>query len=317
LSQANLDFSDTSATGARGPYRGRFAPSPTGPLHIGSLVTALASWLDARVHGGTWLVRIEDIDFQRNVPGADRDILASLEALGLTPDETPQWQSAHLQRFEAALAQLQAIDKLYPCGCTRREIADSVTTIDANGHLRHQTLIYPGTCRDGLHGRQPRAWRVRVPDADADAATICFNDRWQGTQCQNLAKAVGDFVLKRADGMWAYQIAVVVDDAAQGITDVVRGADLLDSTPRQIYLQQLLGLPALRYLHVPVVVNADGEKLSKQTGARAISRSEPLAALTEAARHLGLEIRADDVEEFYRDAVPAWANRLARLAPAA
>jgi len=315
LSQANLDTSETATALPRGTYRGRFAPSPTGPLHIGSLVTALASWLDARVHGGTWLVRIEDIDFQRNVPGADRDILASLEALGLVSDEAPQWQSTHLPRFETALEQLQAIGKLYPCGCTRREIADSVTTIDANGRLRHQTLIYPGTCRSGLHGRQPRAWRVRVPEADA--ATICFNDRWQGMQCQNLAEAVGDFVLKRADGMWAYQIAVVVDDAAQGITDVVRGSDLLDSTPRQIYLQQLLGLPVLRYLHVPVVVNTDGEKLSKQTGAHAINRSEPLAALTEAARHLGLDIRADDVEGFYRDAVPAWANRLAQLTPAA
>lgn len=315
MSQANLEFPESVAAAPRGPYRGRFAPSPTGPLHIGSLVTALASWLDARVHGGTWLIRIEDIDFQRNVPGADRDILASLETLGLVPDEAPQWQSAHLPRFEAALAQLQAIDRLYPCGCTRREIADSITTVDAQGRLRHQTLIYPGTCRNGLMGRPPRAWRVRLPEADA--ATVCFDDRWQGTQCQNLAEAVGDFVLKRADGMWAYQIAVVVDDAAQGITDVVRGADLLDSTPRQIYLQRLLGLPALRYLHVPVVVNAAGEKLSKQTGARAINRSQPLAALTEAARHLGLEIRAADMEEFYRAAVPAWAQRLAQLTPAA
>lgn len=314
MSQANLDFPD-STIASRGPYRGRFAPSPTGPLHIGSLVTALASWLDARVHGGTWLVRIEDIDFQRNVPGADRDILATLEALGLIADEAPQWQSSHLARFESALERLQTVGKLYPCGCTRREIADSVTTIDANGRLRHQTLIYPGTCRNGLHGRPARAWRVRVPDTQA--ASVCFNDRWQGTQCQNLAEAVGDFVLKRADGMWAYQIAVVVDDAAQGITDVVRGADLLDSTPRQIYLQQLLGLPALRYLHVPVVVNTEGEKLSKQTGARAIDRNQPLAALTEAARHLGLEIHAQDVEGFYREAVPAWANRLARLTPAA
>ncbi len=314
MSQANLEFPESVAPAARTPYRGRFAPSPTGPLHIGSLVTALASWLDARAHGGTWLVRIEDIDFQRNVPGADRDILASLETLGLVSDEAPQWQSAHLHRFEAALAQLQAIDRLYPCGCTRREIADSVTTVDAQGRPRHQTLIYPGTCRNGLMGRPARAWRVRLPDADA--ATVCFDDRWQGTQRQNLAEAVGDFVLKRADGMWAYQIAVVVDDAEQGITDVVRGADLLDSTPRQIYLQRLLGLPAVRYLHVPVVVNADGEKLSKQTGARAINRSQPLAALTEAARHLGLEIRADDLEGFYRAAVPAWANRLARLTPA-
>ncbi|WP_230852158.1 glutamate--tRNA ligase family protein, partial [Ralstonia solanacearum] len=160
------------------------------------------------------------------------------------------------------------------CGSPRREIADSVTTVDAQGRPRHQTLIYPGTCRNGLMGRPARAWRVRLPDADA--ATVCFDDRWQGTQRQNLAEAVGDFVLKRADGMWAYQIAVVVDDAEQGITDVVRGADLLDSTPRQIYLQRLLGLPAVRYLHVPVVVNADGEKLSKQTGARAINRSQPL-----------------------------------------
>jgi glutamyl-Q tRNA(Asp) synthetase len=309
-------------------YRGRFAPSPTGPLHFGSLVSALASWLDARAHGGAWLVRVEDIDGPRTVPGAAEDILATLAAFGFHADEPPQWQSRRTGLYRAALDRLIASGHVYPCGCTRKEIADS----QLRAHQRNTTLIYPGTCRDGLHGKPARAWRLRVPDhetadetADETAgvrdnpALIRFDDRWQGLQHQDLAAEVGDFVLLRADGQWAYQLAVVVDDAEQRITHVVRGADLLDSTARQIWLQQCLGVPTPAYLHVPVVTNADGEKLSKQTGAQALDASRPLEALMAAARHLGLDLydRAPTtLEAFQPAAIEAWKRRLAQL-PAA
>ncbi|MDR3097276.1 MAG: tRNA glutamyl-Q(34) synthetase GluQRS [Paraburkholderia sp.] len=300
----------------RQAYRGRFAPSPTGPLHFGSLVSALASWLDARAHGGAWLVRVEDIDGPRTVPGAAEDILATLERFGFQADEPPQWQSQRLHLYRAALDQLIAAGHVYPCGCTRKEIADS----QLHAHRRNTTLIYPGTCRDGLHGKPARAWRLRVPD-DAPQATdnpalIRFDDRWQGPQQQDLATEVGDFVLLRADGQWAYQLAVVVDDAAQNITHVVRGADLLDSTARQIWLQQCLGVPQPAYLHVPVVTNEEGEKLSKQTGALALDATRPLEALLAAARHLGLELRGPapvSIEAFQADAIGAWTQRLAQL----
>jgi len=285
-------------------YRGRFAPSPTGPLHLGSLVTALASWLDARAHGGDWLVRVEDIDYPRCVKGADTDILQALEALGLHPDEPPVWQSRREALYAEALRQLDAEGHLYPCGCSRKEIADSLVHV----RERHQTLGYPGTCRNGLHGKLPRAWRVRVPDGPA--ATICFDDRWQGHQYQNLESELGDFVLRRADGLWAYQLAVVVDDAAQGITDIVRGADLLDSTPRQIHLQHLLGLPTPSYLHVPVVVNTIGEKLSKQSGAQALDTSAPLDTLRMAGAHLGIMNREATVAAWLATATAQWLERL-------
>lgn len=287
-------------------YRGRFAPSPTGPLHMGSLVTALASWLDARAHGGQWLVRIEDIDHPRCVAGADRQILDTLARLGLHADEPPVWQSQREAHYAAALAQLEAAGLLYPCGCTRREIADSLR----HARERHQTLAYPGTCRTGLHGKPARAWRVRVPDGEA--AVLCFDDRWQGRQCQDLASELGDFVLRRADGLWAYQHAVVVDDGLQGITHIVRGADLLDSTPRQIYLQRLLGLPTPVYLHVPVVVNAEGEKLSKQTGAEAIDAIPVREALREAGSHLGIHSERQDVDAWLAEATAQWAARWVR-----
>jgi glutamyl-Q tRNA(Asp) synthetase len=301
-------------------YRGRFAPSPTGPLHFGSLVSALASWLDARAHGGAWLVRIDDIDGPRTVPGAADDILATLERFGMRADEPPVWQSQRIEHYERAFAQLQAATGLvYPCGCTRKEIADSLV----RAHARHTTLAYPGTCRDGLHGKTPRAWRLRVPDSTtADAthdnpAVIRFDDRWQGPQSQNLATEVGDFVLYRADGQWAYQLAVVVDDADAGITHIVRGADLLDSTARQIYLQRCMHVPTPSYLHVPVVVNEDGEKLSKQTGAQALDASRPLDALHAAARHLGLDLAKPDaltsLDAFYAAATPAWVRRIEAL----
>ena len=286
-------------------YAGRFAPSPTGPLHAGSLVAALASCLDARAHRGRWLVRIEDIDEARTVPGADRDILDTLAAFGMHPDGEVVWQSQRKALYEAAFAALGS--HVYPCACSRKEIADSRIALAADG-----AAIYPGTCRHGLApGRTPRAWRLRVPQRDDPAALIRFHDRWQGEISENLADAVGDFVLRRADGFWAYQIAVVVDDADQGITDIVRGADLLESTARQIYLQRLLGMPTPRYLHVPVVANERGEKLSKQTGATALDRSDPVAELMRAAARLGLAVRpvGTSLQDFWEAAVPAWARR--------
>jgi glutamyl-Q tRNA(Asp) synthetase len=286
-------------------YCGRFAPSPSGPLHAGSLVSALASYLDARAHGGRWLVRIEDIDGPRTVSGAAEGILASLARFGMRSDEAPVWQTGRGDRYRQALDQLIEAGLVYPCGCTRKEIADSLT----NFRERHQTLAYPGTCRDGLHGKPARAWRLRVPDGEG--AVIRFEDRWQGSQQQDLASEVGDFVLKRADGQWAYQLAVVVDDADAGVTDVVRGVDLLDSTARQIYLQRCLSLPTPRYLHVPVVTDANGEKLSKQTEARPIADGKPLEALKAAALHLALREagRASTLEGFYGVAIEEWGAR--------
>jgi glutamyl-Q tRNA(Asp) synthetase len=236
------------------PYVGRFAPSPTGPLHIGSLIAALASWLDARRAGGRWLLRMEDLDAPRVIRGAADAILRQLEACGLAWDGPVVCQSARLECYEDALRQLK--DHTYACACTRRELEDSALAIDG-------ARIYPGTCRDGLPpGRPARALRVR-----ASEMPVRFTDRVQGEIVQSVAREVGDFVLRRADGLIAYQLAVVVDDGAQSVTDVVRGADLLDSTARQIHLQRLLGLPTPRYLHVPVATNAAGEKLSKQTRA--------------------------------------------------
>jgi glutamyl-Q tRNA(Asp) synthetase len=258
-------------------YRGRFAPSPTGPLHFGSLVAALGSYIDARAHGGEWLVRMEDLDPPRTAPGAAADILRTLESLGLHWDDAILRQSERGDAYQAALAELERRGATYPCACTRREIGDAALAgIDGS-------LVYPGTCRNGLAaGRNARATRVRVDDA-----AIEFDDTVQGQMRQELAADVGDFVLRRADGLFAYQLAVVVDDAAQGITDVVRGADLLDSTPRQIYLQRLLGVPTPRYLHLPVATNAAGEKLSKQTRAPPIDRARPGAALLAALDFLG------------------------------
>lgn len=287
-------------------YLGRFAPSPTGPLHFGSLVSALASFLDARAHRGTWLIRIEDIDGPRTVPGAAEDIMDTLGKFGMRSDEQPVWQSQREAKYQQAFEQLLNARFVFPCGCTRREIADSL----AHSHARHATLAYPGTCRDGLHGKQPRAWRMRVPDGDA--AILTFEDRWQGTQTQDLANEVGDFVLKRADGEWAYQLAVVVDDAEARITHIVRGADLLDSTARQIYLQRCMGVPTPVYLHVPVVTNEQGEKLSKQTGATALDSGAPLAALTQAAKHLGFDpAPVASLETFFSDVTAQWAQRFA------
>jgi glutamyl-Q tRNA(Asp) synthetase len=262
------------------PYRGRFAPSPTGPLHAGSLVAALASWLDARAHGGQWLVRIEDVDGPRCPPGMDEVILGQLAALGLHADEPPVWQSRRGDLYQAALDRLIASGHAYGCACTRAEIAAL-----AGPRAKHGELIYPGTCRPQngrTNGRPVRAWRFRV-DGRVD-----WRDRRLGTQSQKLETEVGDFILKRADGLWAYQLAVVVDDAEQGITDIVRGEDLADNTPRQIALQRALGLPTPRYLHTPLVLAPDGHKLSKQNGAAAIDLADPPSRLHEAAAALGL-----------------------------
>ncbi|WP_137173604.1 tRNA glutamyl-Q(34) synthetase GluQRS [Massilia sp. HP4] len=298
------------------PYIGRFAPSPSGPLHAGSLVAALASYLDARWHQGAWLVRIEDVDEGRSVAGAAEGILALLDALGMHADGEIVWQSRRKDLYQAAAERIG--QDTYPCGCNRREIADSRLGIAPDG-----AAIYAGACRHGLGpGRTMRSLRVRVPEAGTDEIT--FIDRFAGRVTQHLATDSGDFVLKRADGFWAYQLAVVVDDAVQGVTDVVRGADLLDSTPRQIYLQHLLGVPTPRYLHVPVVRNENGEKLSKQTGALAVTAGdEPaaVAALAQAARFLDLDLDFTQApprsrDAFWQAAIPAWGRLLARRATA-
>jgi glutamyl-Q tRNA(Asp) synthetase len=284
-------------------YRGRFAPSPTGPLHAGSLVAAVASYLDARAHDGAWLLRIEDIDEARALPDAVQSIMQTLQAHGMYWDGKPVWQSRRKALYQAAFERLGLEGAVYACGCSRREIADSRIGVASDG-----AAVYPGTCRGGLApGRAARAWRLRVPDQ-----VIAFNDRWAGAVQQRLATEVGDFVLRRADGYWAYQLAVVVDDGDCSITDIVRGADLLDSTARQIYLQRLLGLPTPRYMHVPVLVNERGEKLSKQTGAAALDNSRPLDGLMAAAQFLGLGLEFNPprtVAAFWEAAVAAWADR--------
>ena len=276
-------------------YCGRFAPSPTGPLHFGSLVAAVASYADARHHAGRWLLRIEDLDTPRSVPGASEDIRATLAACGMHADGEIITQSARSDLYAAALAQLRARGLAYACACSRREIADSA--------LRGiEGPVYPGTCRPGSGDRPARAWRINT-----HGAQIAFDDAVQGRVTQDLERDIGDFVLYRADQIHAYQLAVVVDDAAQGVTDVVRGADLLDSTPRQIYLQQRLDLPTPHYLHVPVAVNAAGEKLSKQTQAAAIDRAQALPALTSALQRLGQQPAAvGSIAELWAWAIPHW-----------
>src|SRR5436189_2438386 len=261
-------------------YAGRFAPSPTGPLHFGSLVAALASWLDARAAGGRWQVRIEDLDPPREQPGAAGQILRALESLGLDWDGPVAYQSRRRMLYRDAVESLAG--KTYACGCSRKEVADSTLAMNSAG-------VYPGTCRNGLPaGKTPRALRMRTT-----AEPICFVDRVQGKIEQSVERDVGDFIVCRADGQFAYQLAVVVDDAEQGITDVVRGADLLDSTARQIHLQRLLGYPTPRYLHVPVAVNAAGEKLSKQTGAEPLDLLRPAETLRKALAFLGQDESRD------------------------
>lgn len=275
-------------------YTGRFAPSPTGLLHAGSLVAALASWLDARAHGGAWRVRIEDVDTPRCVPGADEAILQQLAACGLQPDGLVLRQSQRGDAYAAALQDLVEKGWAYPCGCSRKDIETAIESAQSQPVSRHSAAVYPGTCRQGLKGQAARAWRLNVQAVQTALglpALTHWTDRRLGPQRQNVPEEVGDFVLRRADGLWAYQLAVVVDDAAQGVGHVVRGQDLADNTARQIVLQQALGLPTPQYLHTPVVLGANGEKLSKQNGAVALDLQTPqavLSALNSAAQALGL-----------------------------
>ncbi len=290
-------------------YTGRFAPSPSGPLHAGSIVAALGSWLDARAHDGRWLLRIEDVDGPRTQPGAETEILRQLQALGLRHDGPVLRQSTRAAAYQKSLAVLKQAGHAYACACTRQEIDAALQTL---GRItaRGAEKIYPGTCRGGLPaGRRPRAWRLRAGD-EAQHLQIAWHDRRLGAQQQDVTDAVGDFVLQRADGPWAYQLAVVVDDADQQISDVVRGEDLADNTARQIHLQGLLGLPTPRYLHLPLVLDAHGEKLSKSKGATALvldSDVAALKALQAAAAVLGLpRLEATTVPDWLGAATMAW-----------
>jgi glutamyl-Q tRNA(Asp) synthetase len=292
-----------SADSKRG-YRGRFAPSPTGPLHFGSLVAAVGSFLDARAQSGAWLLRIEDLDQPREAPGAAATILRTLEAFGLYWDEETVYQNQRIDLYRQALEKLDAAGNTYPCACSRRDI-QQLSVAGAKPH------VYPGTCRNGLPaGRRARSIRLHTPDV-----SIHFNDRLHGAVSERLAESCGDFVLQRADGLFAYQLAVVVDDALQGISDVVRGADLLESTARQILLQRLLGLATPRYLHLPVAANQRGEKLSKQTRAPAVGTDRPVETLGRVVRFLGQtppgELDYATLDEFWQWAIANWdATRL-------
>jgi glutamyl-Q tRNA(Asp) synthetase len=320
-------------------YKGRFAPSPTGPLHAGSLVAALASWLDARSHGGQWLVRIEDVDTPRTVAGATERILQQLSACGLTSDEAVVLQSTRTALYQQALEQLTAANLAYPCCCSRKDIEAAILA-QGKTRQRHAELVYPGTCRHGMRPvTQPNgasnptpathAWRFLTevlkdnqPLALVGHAHIAtkviasdktqWTDRRLGKQQQDVAQEVGDFVLKRADGCYTYQLAVVVDDGAQGITHVVRGMDLADNTARQVLLQGALNLPTPQYLHTPLVLGANGEKLSKQNGAQALDTSHPaaaLAALQQAATALGLPASTNNtIPQALAEWTAAWHN---------
>ncbi len=253
-------------------YKGRFAPSPTGPLHAGSLVAALASYLDAKARGGKWLVRIEDVDTPRCIKGMDIVIMQQLAAVGLFSDETPVYQSQRSHLYQAALDKLIAQNKVYGCSCSRKDVAAAIAKANPSAKPRHGELVYPGTCQHGMT-------QQLAPSAQP---------AWRFITNGEVKLQIGDFVLKRADGCFTYQLAVVVDDALQGITHVVRGADLLDNTPRQMALQQALGYPTLQYLHTALVMSEDGAKLSKQNGAQALDTSNPLQTLNIAAQALGL-----------------------------
>ncbi len=313
----------------RANYIGRFAPSPTGPLHAGSLVAALASWLDAKAHGGQWLLRLEDVDTPRCVPGMDRVILQQLSDCGLHADQPPVWQSQRRGLYQQALEQLVAAALAYPCTCSRKDIEAELNRL-GQGRTRHGELVYPGTCRTHpaatarSTGTSGMAWRLRtnifkkktsVSSAEYEHLAIHreandnlhWTDRRLGDQHQNVTTEVGDFILKRADGCFTYQLAVVVDDSAQNVTDVVRGEDLADNTARQILLQQALGLPTPRYLHTPLVLGANGEKLSKQNGAAPLDTRDPLAALNQAAHALGLPAQSGSMAQALAAWVSAWA----------
>ena len=291
-------------------YVGRFAPSPTGPLHAGSMAAALASLLDARAHGGRWHVRIEDIDPPREVAGAARQILALLDACGMRGDREPSWQSAASARYEQALAQLATRGHAYRCRCSRKAVLDARQRLGLPAPASGRETVYPGTCRHAeVPATVPHAWRLNT-----SGATVDWIERSTGqTHHESVADYPGDFVLRRRDGLWSYQLAVVCDDAAEGVTDVVRGDDLADNTARQRLLQRLLGLPPTRYLHIPVVRNEAHEKLSKQTNAPAVAfprtAAQTLAVLQQAAGNLGLLVTADSVAAFWPQATASWAAR--------
>jgi glutamyl-Q tRNA(Asp) synthetase len=307
-------------------YRGRFAPSPTGPLHAGSLVAALGSWLDARKNGGKWLLRMEDLDTPRCVPGADLQIQSQLLACGLSWDEGVIYQSQRQNAYQSALERLKGLNCLYPCTCSRQTIAIALEKLGVKTP-RNQEMIYPGTCRpaalESAHfesayllgnsrndlGDLKKAWRIALPEN----CHIEFLDLALGTQSQDLNAEVGDFVLRRSDSLFTYQLAVVVDDAEQGITHIVRGKDLLTNTARQIFLQEKLGYLRPRYLHLPLVLDGHGEKLSKQTLATQINTQDQKHALYElrkAANHLGLKDLPDSenttIAEWLLAATHAW-----------
>lgn len=289
-------------------YTGRFAPSPTGPLHFGSLIAAVGSYLEARVQQGRWRLRIDDLDPPREQPGAAAEILRTLDHFGFEWDGPVVYQSRRLEAYEEALNRLAAAGHTYPCSCSRKEVAEA-------GRDGVSGSVYPGTCRNPANRREnaPTAIRVSVPDR-----RMCIQDRIQGEYCQNLAIDIGDFVLRRRDGLYSYHLAVTVDDAWQKITHIVRGVDLLDSTPRQRYLQTLLGLPSPAYAHLPVAVNRDGQKLSKQTFARPLSRDRVNRQLWEAFRFLGQqpprELAAATVAGVWEWASSHWAiDRVPRV----
>ena len=299
---ADPDASRAALVQGHSKYVGRFAPSPTGPLHFGSVVAALASWLDARAVDGRWLLRIEDVDTPRVVAGSAERILQDLDRLGLAWDGEIIWQSQRSGIYRQAFDRLAVAQRIFGCACSRREIGDSQLARDGSRR-------YPGTCRNGLPlGREAHAWRVLTESGD-----ICFDDALQGLQCEDVERDVGDFVLLRGDGVFSYQLAVVVDDEAQGVTDIVRGADLLDSTPRQIYLQRLLGYRVPRYLHLPVATNSDGEKLSKQTLARAAALSSASELLHASLVFLGqeppLDAAGESVQALLDWAIAHWDRR--------
>ena len=299
-----------------GGYRGRFAPSPTGPLHAGSLVAALGSWLDARKNGGKWLLRIEDLDTPRCLPEATRQIQAQLLACGLSWDEEVVQQSQRQEAHQRALERLNGLQCLYSCTCSRQTIANALAKLGIETS-RNQEMVYPGTCRPATlisnhaesFGELQRAWRIALPQN----CHIEFRDLALGSQNQNLNTEVGDFVIRRTDGLFTYQLAVVVDDAEQNITHIVRGKDLLSNTARQIYLQEILGYKRPEYLHLPLVLDEHGEKLSKQTLATQINTQDEKLSLRElrkAAIHLGLQNLPDGenvtIAEWLLAATHAW-----------
>lgn len=279
------------------PYRGRFAPSPTGKPHIGTLIAAVASYLQARKHNGEWLLRIEDVDTRRRVPGADDTLLRVLEKFGFEWDQAVVWQSSRTGLYQQALEQLSADERTFPCTCSRKLLAQTATELSG---------IYPGTCRTRKPPLQhEHAIRLRVADV-----TIRFDDAVAGEYSQSLTRDCGDFVVKRRDGLFAYQLAVIVDDAHQGVTEVVRGADLLDSTPRQIYLQRCLGYAEPDYLHLPLILDRHGRKLSKSEGSAELDPAKPGISLYTALSHLGqhppAELAQAGTADIWQWAVENW-----------